>query len=63
MLLLTSDVYRHLYYNNPKDSDDKVQFNAMLDRPENDMVNGTPDPEDTKLHQKYFWVHETPVRG
>jgi hypothetical protein len=30
---------------------------------ENNLVNGTPDPEDAKLYQKYFTIHETPVRG
>lgn len=35
----------------------------MLDRLENNLVNGTPDPADEKLYQKYFTIHETPVRG
>ena len=56
-------IYIHFYYNDQKATDDKVRFNAMLDRLENYLVNGTPDPEDTKLYQKYFTIHETPVRG
>lgn len=35
----------------------------MLDRLEHNLVNGTPDPEDEKLYQKYFAIHETPARG
>ncbi len=53
----------HFYYNDQKATDDKVRFNAMLDRLENNLVNGTPDPEDAKLYRKYFTIHETPVRG
>ncbi len=56
-------VYLHFYYNDQKATDDKVRFNEMLDRLENNLVNGTPDPEDTKLYQKYFTIHETQVRG
>ena len=56
-------IYLHFYYNDQKATDDKVRFNAMLDRLENNLVNGTPDPEDAKLYQKYFTIHETPVRG
>ena len=53
----------HFYYNDQKATDDKVRFNAMLDRLENNLINGTPDPGDAKLYQKYFTIHETPVRG
>ena len=56
-------IYLHFYYNDQKATDDKIRFNAMLDRLENNLVNGTPDPEDAKLYQKYFTIHETPVRG
>lgn len=27
------------------------------------LINGTPDPADDKLYQKYFIIKETPVRG
>ena len=56
-------VYLHFYYNDQKATDDKARFNAMLDRLENNLVNGTPDPADEKLYQKYFVIKETPVRG
>ena len=56
-------VYLHFYYNDQKATDDKNRFNAMLDRLEYNLVNGTPDPEDERLYQKYFTIHETPVRG
>ena len=56
-------IYLHIYYNDQKATDDKVRFNAMLDRLENDLKNGTRDPENERLYQKYFKIHETPVRG
>jgi transposase len=59
----TRRVYLHFYYNDQKATDDKTRFNAMLDRLEENLVNGTPDPADEKLYQKYFTITETPVRG
>ncbi len=56
-------VYLHFYYNDQKATDDKIRFNAMLDRLENNLINGSPLPEDEHLYQKYFSIHETPVRG
>lgn len=59
----TRRIYLHFYYNDQKATDDKTRFNAMLDRLENNLVNGTADPADEKLYQKYFTITETPVRG
>ncbi len=56
-------IYLHVYYNDQKATDDKARFNAMLDRLENNLINGTPDPADEKLYQKYFTITETPARG
>ncbi len=56
-------IYLHFYYNDQKATDDKVRFNSMLDRLEANLIDGTPDPEDERLYQKYFRIHETPVRG
>jgi transposase len=56
-------IYLHIYYNDQKATDDKNRFNAMLDRLEYNLINGTTDPEDERLYQKYFTIHETPVRG
>lgn len=56
-------VYLHIYYNDQKATDDKARFNTMLDRLENNLVNGTPNPADEKLYQKYFTITETPVKG
>ena len=55
-------VYLHFYYNDQKATVDKIRFNAMLDRIEYNPVNGTPDPVDEKLYQKYFTIHETLVK-
>ena len=56
-------IYLHVYYNDQKATDDKNRFNTMLDRLEYNLINGTTDPEDERLYQKYFTIHETPVRG
>lgn len=56
-------VYLHIYYNDQKAADDKDRFNAMLDRLENNLINGDPDPADERLYDKYFVIKETPVRG
>lgn len=56
-------IYLHFYYNDQKATDDKTRFNAMLDRLEYNLINGTPDPADEKLYQEYFVISETPVRG
>lgn len=56
-------IYLHYYYNDQKATDDKARFNHMLDRLENNLINGTPDPTDEKLYQKYFIINTTPVRG
>ena len=56
-------IYLHYYYNDQKATDDKNRFNAMLDRLENNLINGTVDPADKKLYDKYFVINETPVRG
>ncbi|WP_027216011.1 hypothetical protein [Butyrivibrio fibrisolvens] len=56
-------IYPHFYYNDPKATDDKTRFNTMLYRLENTPVNGTSDFADEKLYQKYFTIHEIPVRG
>ena len=56
-------VYLHFYYNDQKATDDKIRFNAMLDRLEYNLINGSPLPEDERLYQKYFSINETPVRG
>ena len=54
-------IYLHFYYNDQKATDDKTRFNAMLDRLEYNLINGTPDPEDERLYQKYMTIHEMPV--
>ena len=56
-------IYLHFYYNDQKATDAKTRFNALLDRLENNLIKGTPDPADNKLYQKYFTISETPVRG
>lgn len=42
---------------------DKHQDQYYLSGHPYNLVNGTPDPEDTKLYQRYFTIHATPARG
>lgn len=56
-------IYLHIYYNGQQANDDKTQFNAVLDRLEYNVINGTIDPDDEDLYQRYFTIHETSVMG
>ena len=59
----TRRMYLHLYYNDQRATDDKIAFNKLLDRLEEELVSGKRNPEHTKLYIKYYEVKETPVRG
>lgn len=59
----TRRLYLHLYYNDQKATDDKIAFNKLLDRLEEELTSGKRNPEHEKLYAKYFDIKETPVRG
>lgn len=59
----TRRMYLHLYYNDQKATDDKISFNKLLDRLEEELVTGKRNPDHEKLYTKYYEVKETPVRG
>ncbi len=56
-------MYLHLYHNDQRATDDKIEFNDVLDRLEEELLYGKRNPEHEKLYAKYFEVNETPVRG
>lgn len=56
-------IYLHLYYNDQRATDEKVRFNKLLDRLEEELLSNKQDPRHEKLYQRYFTVHETPIRG
>lgn len=54
-------IYIHYYYNDQKATDDKIRFNAMLDRLEYNLVEGHTESSDEKLYNKYFNIIKTPA--
>lgn len=56
-------MYLHLYHNDQRATDDKIEFNELLDRLEAEILSGKRKPENEKLYSKYFEINETPVRG
>lgn len=59
----TRRMYLHLYFNDQKATDDKIAFNKLLDRLEEELNSGKRNPDHEKLYAKYYEVKETPVRG
>ncbi|SFH00886.1 IS1634 family transposase [Sporolactobacillus nakayamae] len=56
-------LYLHLYYNDQKATDDKMTFNKLLDRLEEELQSGRRNPEHEKLYARYYEWKETPIRG
>ncbi|WP_353948735.1 IS1634 family transposase [Sporolactobacillus sp. Y61] len=56
-------LYLHLFYNDQKATDDKMAFNKLLDRLEEELQSGRREPEHEKLYSRYYEWKETPVRG
>lgn len=59
----TRRLYLHLYYNDQKATDDKISFNKLLDRLEEELTSSKRNPEHEKLYAKYYDIKETLVRG
>lgn len=59
----TRRMYLHLYYNDQRATDDKIAFNKLLDRLEEELTSGKRNPEHEKMYAKYYEVKETPIRG
>jgi len=56
-------MYLHLYHNDQRATDDKIEFNALLDRLEEELLSGKRNPDHEKLYGKYFEINATPIRG
>jgi len=56
-------MYLHLFYNDQKATDDKNEFNYMLDFLEMELLSGRRNPEHEKLYSKYYDIKKTPARG
>ena len=56
-------IYVHIYYNEQHATDEKIRFNKALDAMEEDILSGKMKPEREKECNKYYNIHETPVRG
>lgn len=56
-------MYLHLYYNDQRATDDKIDFNKMLDTLEEELLSGERNTKHEKMYTKYFTIKETPVRG
>lgn len=56
-------MYLHLFYNDQKATDDKIEFNDLLDTLEMELLSKKRIQEHEKLYAKYYEIKETPVRG
>jgi len=52
-----------LTYNDQKATDDKIEFNDLLDTLEMELMSKKRTQEHEKLDAKYYEIKETPVRG
>jgi transposase len=55
--------YLHLYYNGEKAAEDEQRFTRQLLAWQKELQEGNRKPEHAKQYEKYFQIHETPVRG
>ena len=56
-------MYLHLYYSSEKAAEDEQRLTRRLLSLEKELITGKTRHENTKLYEKYFKVHKTPVRG
>lgn len=63
--ILTSErrMYIHVFYNDQKATDNKIEFNGVLDGLEEELMSRKRKPEHEKLYAKYYEIKETPIRG
>ena len=59
----TRRLYLHIYYNDQRAADDKIAFNNLLDRLEEELKSGERTSEHESLYEKYYNINQTPVRG
>jgi transposase len=56
-------MYLHIYYNGEKALEHENKFNRLLDRLEEELINGNRKPKNEKQYNKYFETITTLVRG
>jgi len=56
-------VYLHIFYNDQRAVDDKIDFNDMLDTLEKELLTDCPKPDHEKLYTKYYQIQKTPEMG
>lgn len=56
-------MYLLLFYNDQKATDDKIEFNDLLDTLEMELMSKKRNPHHERLYSKYYEIKETPVRG
>jgi len=56
-------MYLHLYYNGERALEQERRFTTLLLQLQKELQEGELNPEHARLYDKYFAVHETPVRG
>jgi transposase len=56
-------MYMHLFYNEQKAVDDKIEFNAILDELEEELKSNKRVAEHEILYARYYDITESPVRG
>lgn len=56
-------MYLHLYFNPDRALEDEKSFTRLLCVLQNELESGNRIPDHEKQYQKYFELHETPVRG
>lgn len=55
--------YFHVYYNETRAAEERADFNRILTALETELKNGSVPDEHKAAAERYFTVHETPVRG
>lgn len=56
-------VYLHLYYNGERAVEQERRLSTQLLQLQKELQDGERNPEHARLYDKYFEIHETPVRG
>lgn len=56
-------MYLHLYFNSERAAEDEQRQTRRLLALRKELQTGERKPENAKLYEKYFEIHETPVRG
>jgi transposase len=56
-------VHLHIFYNDQRAVDDKIEFNELLDILEAELLTGKQKPEHEKLYSKYYHIQKDPKKG